>query len=101
IYLYHCYCMGLKMSTSSISTAYRQPSYIVDANGQPEAVIIDIAMWQIILEQLEDLVDHEVLHQAAADLEALSKGQRPAGWQSWEAFEAELDALETADELSD
>lgn len=89
------------MSTNSISTAYRQPSYIVDANGQPEAIIIDISMWRMILEQLEDIVDHEILHQAAADLEALSKGQRPAGWQSWEAFEAELDTLETADELSD
>ncbi len=89
------------MSVKSTSTIYRQPSYIINADGQPEAVIIDISTWQIILEQLENIADNQTLHQATADLEALSRGTRPTGWQTWEEFETELDALEAAGELSD
>lgn len=86
--------MGIEVSTTS-----PRFSYVVDANGQPEAVIVDISTWQTILEQLEDIADIQILSQAAADLEALAKGTRPAGWQSWEEFEAELDKLEAAGEL--
>ncbi len=67
------------------------PSYVVGANGQPTAVVLDLVAWQTILAYLEDEEDGEILRQSAADLATLAKGQRPAGWKRWEDFEAELD----------
>ncbi len=89
------------MSFKTKSTLYRQPSYVMNADGEPEAVLIDIPTWKMILEYLEDVVDNQILRQAIDDLEELAKGNRPSGWQTWEAFEAELDALEQAGELPD
>jgi hypothetical protein len=76
-----------------------RPSYVVGPDGQPTAVLVDIATWKSIIEQMEDTEDAEIIRVAAADLEALARGERPAGWKSWEMFEAELDALEEAGEL--
>ena len=80
---------------------FQRPSYVMNADGQPEAVLVDIATWQMILEQLQDVADHQILSQALADLKLLASGTRPAGWKSWEEFEAELEAMEAAGELPD
>jgi hypothetical protein len=87
------------MSTKTDAVSYRQPSYVMNAAGQAEAVLIDISTWQMILEQLQDVADSKIIQQAKADLEILASGQRPAGWKNWEEFEAELEALEIAGEL--
>ena len=88
------------MSIKSPTHDHR-PSYVMDADGRPEAVLIDIGTWKMILEKLEDVADIKILRHAATDLEMLSKGVKPPDWQSWEEFEAELDALEAAGELPD
>jgi hypothetical protein len=80
---------------------YPRPSYVMNADGQPEAVLIDFSTWQTILEWLEEVVDHQILHQARADLALLTQGNRPPGWQNWDDFDTELEALELAGELSD
>ena len=89
--------MSIKMN----SATFRRPSYVMNAEGEAEAVLIDIATWKMILERLEDDVDQALLRQALNDLEALSKGSHPPGWQAWDVFEAELDTLAEADELPD
>ncbi|MBI1879032.1 MAG: hypothetical protein HYR94_12580 [Chloroflexi bacterium] len=78
-----------------------RPSYVMNADGQPEAVLIDIATWQLILERLQDIADNQILSEVLADLKILASGNRPAGWKSWEEFEAELEAIEVAGEISD
>ena len=85
------------MSTITLT----RPSYVMNADGQPEAVLIDIATWQLILERLQDMADNQILSEVLADLKILASGNRPAGWKSWEEFEKELDAQEAAGELSD
>ncbi|GAB4441234.1 MAG: hypothetical protein Fur0044_37720 [Anaerolineae bacterium] len=85
------------MSTITLA----RPSYVMNAEGQPEAVLIDIATWQLILERLQDIADNQILSEALADLNILASGNRPAGWKSWEEFEKELDAQEVAGELPD
>jgi hypothetical protein len=63
----------------------------MNPDGQPEAVLIDIATWQLILERLQDITDNQILSEISADLKALAGGNRPAGWKNWEEFEKELD----------
>jgi hypothetical protein len=89
------------MSLGTKSTLHGRPSYVMSADGEPEAVLIDFPTWKMILAYLEDVVDNQILSQAIADLKTLAAGNRPSGWQNWEAFEAELDALEQAGELPD
>jgi hypothetical protein len=69
----------------------QHPSYVMNAKGEPEAVLIDIATWQFILERLQDVVDNQILNEAKSDLKMLAGGSRPVGWKSWEEFEKELD----------
>jgi hypothetical protein len=45
-----------------MSVNLTQPSYVMNAKGQPEAVLIDIATWRIILERLQDLADNEIIY---------------------------------------
>ncbi|MFN8458989.1 MAG: hypothetical protein U0401_30790 [Anaerolineae bacterium] len=78
-----------------------KPSYVMNAKGQPEAILIDIATWQLILERLQDIADNQILSEALADLKILSGGNRPIDWKSWEEFEKELDVQEAAGELPD
>lgn len=74
-------------------------SYVIGADGQATAVLVDIAMWQMIVTYLENAEDNTILSAMAADLAALAQGQRPDGWKPWEEFEAELDTLEAAGEI--
>lgn len=85
------------MSTITLA----RPSYVMNAEGKPEAVLIDIATWQLILERLQDMADNQILSEALTDLKILASGNRPAGWKSWEEFEKELDTQEVAGELPD
>ncbi len=82
-----------------MSVNLAHPSYVMNDKGQPEAVLIDIATWRMILERLQDMADNEILRQALTDLKTLASGNRPAGWKSWDEFEAELDSQEAEGEL--
>jgi hypothetical protein len=77
----------------------QHPSYVIGADGRAKAVLVDINVWRAIIERLENVEDTQILQTAVADLDALTQGQLPTGWKSWEEFEAELDTLETAGEL--
>ena len=79
------------MTSEELLQALQSPSYVVGPDGRPAAVLIDLATWKSIIERLEDQEDSDVLREAAADLEALASGRRPAGWKEWHEFEAELD----------
>jgi hypothetical protein len=87
------------MSRPSLEQVLAAPSFVVGADGRPTAVVIDLVTWQAIVAYLEDEQDGEIMHEAAEDMVSLARGEHPAGWKTWGAFEAELDALEQADEL--
>ncbi|RME38923.1 MAG: hypothetical protein D6793_01960 [Thermoflexia bacterium] len=89
--------MGLKGETITV----RRPSYVVGADGEPTAVLIDIATWRALIRRLEDIEDWGIFRELAEDLSVLAEGQRPAGWKSWEDFEVELDAVEDVGEVPD
>ncbi|HEY4691038.1 MAG TPA: hypothetical protein VIK33_17135 [Anaerolineae bacterium] len=87
------------MTTQKWLQTIRSPSYVVGPDGQPAAVLVDLATWKSIVERLEDQEDSDILRQAAADLEVLARGERPNGWKAWEEFEAELSEWEEAGEV--
>ncbi len=75
------------------------PTWLVGSDGQPVAVMIDVATWQTIVERLEDQEDFVLIQSLQSDLKRLAAGETPDGWMDWEEFEKELDALESADAL--
>jgi len=87
------------MKQITVFPEIREPSYVIGADGRPTAVLVDLDSWRTILSRLEDVEDETLLKAAASDLAALARGDRPAGWMTWEAFEAELEAAETAGDL--
>ena len=87
------------MSNHMALPAIREPSYVVDSDGHPTAVLVDLDTWRALLARLEDIEDRQLLDAAAPEIAELARGKRPEGWMTWEAFEAELEALETAGEL--
>ncbi len=88
------------MSRPSLEQVLTAPSFVVGADGRPTAVVIDLATWRAIVAYLEDEQDSEIMREAAEGLASLGRGEHPDGWKTWGDFEAELDALEQADELS-
>jgi len=64
--------------------------FVIDPDGRPSAVQIDIEAWESLLDWLEDLEDRAVVKEALPRLH-----QRPekAGALSWEAIKAQWDLL--------
>ena len=71
------------------------PTWLVGTDGKPVAVMIDIATWESILERLENQDDFAILQSYASDFESMAAGKDPTGWMAWDAFEKELDELES------
>ncbi len=61
--------------------------YITDANGKRTAVILDIATFEQLLDELEDLEDIRAIYEAK---EAIARGEEEL--IPWEQVKAELEA---------
>jgi PHD/YefM family antitoxin component YafN of YafNO toxin-antitoxin module len=59
--------------------------YITDADGKRTAVILDIATWERLLDELEDLEDIQAIYEAK---QALARGEEEL--IPWEQVKAEL-----------
>ena len=59
--------------------------FLVDQEGKPTAVVLDIAVWDAFLAALEDVEDSELVR------ERLKDWRTKQGWTRWEDFEAELE----------
>lgn len=79
----------------------RQLQLVVGSDGEPTAVLVDLATWRELIALVEDDADAAAFGAASADLLALSRGERPPGWLPWTEFEAELDRLESSGGLPD
>ncbi|GEM_PF-3111457 len=67
--------------------------FIVGQNGQPTAIVLDMAIWENIATWLEDVED------AAIISKRLKNWPTKEGWVAWEDFEMELmnDGLSSMD----
>ena len=72
---------GTSTKRKAASTSIR---YVVNADGERQEVVMPVAVFEKLLDRIEDLED-------ARDAEAAIKADK---WIAWEAFEKELDALD-------
>lgn len=68
---------------TNVHTLLERAEFVVDAEGAKKAVVLDYALWEDLLELLEDMED-------SAEMEALRMGDEEA--ISWEEAKAELRA---------
>lgn len=67
--------------------------FIVGVKGKPTAVVLDIELWDNILELIENIEDFKLAAQR------LKNWRSKKNWTSWDEFEKELEAdeLQTVD----
>jgi len=70
----------------TVTDVLRSAHFVVDQDGKPTAVVLDIGVWEALLEALEDIEDVELIR------DRLKNWRTKQGWTRWEEFEAELDA---------
>jgi hypothetical protein len=69
----------------TVTDVLKSAQFLVDQEGKPTAVVLDIAVWDAFLSALEDVEDSELVR------ERLKDWRTKQGWTRWEDFEAELE----------
>jgi len=77
----------------TITEVLQSAQFVVDHEGKPTAVVLDIAVWDAFLSALEDIEDNELIR------ERLKNWRTKQGWSRWEDFESELDSSEQSSGL--
>jgi len=68
--------------------------FVVDEQGKPAAVLVDIATWERILEALEDAEDIHLAHEALVAIDAAGGDLEKAGLISWEQARLALEQMD-------
>jgi hypothetical protein len=68
--------------------------FVIGAEGKPTAVLVDISMWEQILDALEDAEDVALVKEALASLDAAGGDLEKAGFVPWEKAKAELERVD-------
>jgi len=66
----------------TVTDVLRSAHFVVDQDGKPTAVVLDIGVWEALLEALEDIEDVELIR------DRLKNWRTKQGWTRWEEFEA-------------
>jgi len=72
--------------------------FVVGNEGKPTAVLIDIALWERILDALEDAEDILLIKETLASIDAFGGDLEKAGFVSWKSARAELEQLNVTEE---
>ena len=80
--------------TSLLGDVVTSARYLVDGRGGKTDVVLSWAVWQSLLEMLEDLDDREVIRRW---LPRLSSGPEAAGALSWDDVSSEWDEDESVE----
>jgi len=77
----------------TVTEVLQSAHFVVDRNGKPTAVVLDIAVWDAFLSALEDVEDNALIR------DRLKNWRTKQGWTRWEDLDAELgsDALPIVD----
>ena len=69
----------------TVAEVLQSAHFVVDHEGKPTAVVLDIAVWEALLSALEDIEDDELIR------DRLKNWRTKQGWTRWEDFESELE----------
>jgi len=77
----------------TVTEILKSMQFVIDREGKPTAVLLDMDAWNAFVSMLEDMEDIELIR------ERMKNWRSKEGWTRWEDFEAELeaDALSTLD----
>jgi hypothetical protein len=70
----------------TVTEILRSIKFVVDQEGKPTAVLLDMNAWEAFLSMLEDIEDVELIWERAKNWHTKE------GWARWEDFGAELEA---------
>ena len=65
--------------------------FVVGNEGKPTAVLVDIALWERILDALKDAEDIILVKETLASIDAVGGNLEKAGFISWKSARAELE----------
>jgi hypothetical protein len=77
----------------TVTEVLQSAQFVVDRDGKPTAVVLDIAVWDAFLSALEDVEDDALIR------DRLKNWRTKQGWTRWEDVDSELesDALPPVD----
>ena len=77
----------------TVTEVLQSAHFVVDREGKPTAVVLDIAVWDALLSALEDVEDDALIR------DRLKNWRTKQGWTRWEDVDSglESDALPTVD----
>ncbi|MEK7276127.1 MAG: hypothetical protein AAB427_02145 [Chloroflexota bacterium] len=64
--------------------------FVVDSEGKPTAALLDIKLWNYLIELLEDMEDIELAESALDSFEAADSDPERAGWFDFDKVSMEL-----------
>ena len=77
----------------TVTEVLQSAHFVVDRDGKPTAVVLDISVWEAFLSALEDVEDDALIR------DRLKNWRTKQGWTRWEDIDSEpqSDALPTVD----
>lgn len=81
----------------TVSETLTEVKFVVGADGQPTAALLDIEIWRTVVALLEEAEDQGVLRSYLVRRRN-ARSPEDFGLIPWEQVEAELDALEVDDD---
>ena len=80
-----------------MDTRSKDIQYVIGADGKPTAVLVEISIWEHILDALEDAEDIALVKEALAVLDAAGGDIERASYISWEKARAELERVDDSE----
>jgi len=85
------------MSIMNVKEMIETTQIVVDPSGKPTGALLDIEIWQDIVKFLGELEEQNLVGSYMRRRQS-ARSPEEMGLLSWEAVQAELDALEEADD---
>ena len=70
----------------TVAEILKSMQFVIDREGKPTAVLLDMDAWNAFVSMLEDMEDVELIR------ERMKNRRSKEGWTRWEDFESELEA---------
>lgn len=67
-----------------IADAIQPLQFLVDAEGQRTAVVLDVRAWELLSEWVETVTDSKIALQSLTELQTAGGRPEQAGWLLWD-----------------